>query len=144
VDEGVRRVFLNDLYATLPDEADRTRALHLLRALAYARGRGLPWRQLWPTVANALAAEDGTPHTYGDGDVAWLLNSRLSAYLVADLADDTTVYRLCHQALVTMLREDWQIFRIFDEARLLTMSPVSPHFTGSPEVWRILGMDDQS
>ena len=101
--EGVLGVFRDDLHTTLPDPADRERAVHLLRAVAFAYGLGLPWRQLWPLVANAVA--DDPEHTYGDGDIAWLLNSRLGAYLVTDQEDGITVYRLFHDALRTTLRE---------------------------------------
>lgn len=101
--EGVLGVFRDDLHATLPDPADRQRAVHLLRAVAFAYGRGLPWRQVWPLVANAIA--DDPERTYGDGDIAWLLGSRLGAYLVTDQEDGITVYRLFHDALRSTLRE---------------------------------------
>jgi hypothetical protein len=106
VDEGVMGVFRDDLRAAVPDAGDRLRAVHLLRAVAFAYGRGLPWRQVWPTVANAMA--DDPERTYGDSDIAWLLGSRLGAYLVTDTVDDTTVYRLFHDALRTTLRDQWQ------------------------------------
>jgi hypothetical protein len=96
------RVFRADLHATLPDPIDRPHAVHLLRAVAFAYGRGLPWRQVWPLVANAIADDE---RTYGDSDIAWLLNSRLGAYLVTDREDGITVYRLFHDALRTTLRE---------------------------------------
>jgi hypothetical protein len=89
---------------TEPD--DRLRAVHLLRAIAFAYGRGLPWRRIWPAVTNALA--DDPDRTYGDTDIAWLLGSRLGAYLVTDTADGATVYRLFHDALRTTLRERWR------------------------------------
>jgi hypothetical protein len=100
--DGVLGVFRDDLHATLPDPADRERAIHLLRAVAFAYGRGLPWRHVWPLVANAVADE---PARYGDSDIAWLLGSRLGAYLVTDREDDITVYRLFHDALRSTLRE---------------------------------------
>lgn len=100
--DGVLGVFRDDLHATLPDPIDRQKAVHLLRAVAFAYGRGLPWRQVWPLVANAIA--DGE-RTYGDSDIAWLLSSRLGAYLVTDREDGITVYRLFHDALRSTLRE---------------------------------------
>lgn len=103
ITEGVLGVFRDDLYATLSDPADRQRAIHLLRAVAFAYGRGLPWRQIWSRVANAVA--DDPERTYGDGDIAWLLQSRLGAYLVTDREDGITVYRLFHDVLRTTLRE---------------------------------------
>jgi hypothetical protein len=100
--EGVLGVFRDDLHVTLPDPIDRQKAVHLLRAVAFAYGRGLPWRPIWPLVANAIA--DGE-RTYGDSDIAWLLSSRLAAYLVTDREDGITVYRLFHDALRSTLRE---------------------------------------
>lgn len=100
--DGVLGVFRDDLHTTLPDPIDRQKAVHLLRAVAFAYGRGLPWRQVWPLVANAIA--DGE-RTYGDSDIAWLLGSRLGAYLVTDREDGITVYRLFHDALRSTLRE---------------------------------------
>jgi hypothetical protein len=78
--DGVLGVFRDDLHHTLVDPADRLRAVHLLRAVAFGYGRGLPWRQIWPLVANAVA--DDPERTYGDGDIAWLLDSRMGAYLI--------------------------------------------------------------
>jgi hypothetical protein len=112
IGEGVLGVFRHDLHRTLPDGEDRVRAVHLLRAVAFAYGRGLPWPQIWPAVANAVADEPGTvetpPRTYGDSDIAWLLGSRLGAYLVTDREDEVTVYRLFHDALRTILRKRWR------------------------------------
>ena len=106
VDDGVIGVFRDDLWHTFPDEQSRREAaITLLRAVAYAHGRGLPWGNVWPAVANAIA---DTPYKYGDNDVGALLDSRMSAYLVSDREDDTTVYRLFHEMLRTTLREDWE------------------------------------
>ena len=95
LDAGVLGAFQSDLEASL-DPADRARAVDLLRAVAFAYGAGLPWRQIWPLVSNAVV---GRPGTYGDGDIAWLFVSRISAYLVADQEDGITVYRLFHDTL---------------------------------------------
>ena len=76
--------------------------VHLLRAVAFAYGRGLPWAQIWPLVANAVADRPGT---YGDNDIVELLASRIGGYLVTDQEDGVTVYRLFHDALRTTLRE---------------------------------------
>ncbi|MFD3756699.1 AAA family ATPase [Streptomyces sp. NPDC058622] len=103
--EGVVGVFREDLHLTLPDPATRERAVHLLRALAFSFGRGLPWLEIWPLVANAVAGE---LDRYGDSDIAWLLDTRLAAYLVADREDGQTVYRLFHDALRATLRERWR------------------------------------
>jgi hypothetical protein len=105
LDRGLVGVFRQDLHDSLADPADRRRAVILLRAVAFARGAGLPWRGIWPRVAHAVDDDDGH---YGDSDIAWLLNSRLGGYLVTDQADDVTVYRLFHDLLRTTLRERWR------------------------------------
>jgi hypothetical protein len=99
-------VFRQDLHVSLPAEEDRRRAVILLRAVAFARGAGLPWRGIWPLVAHAV--DDDNTRYYGDSDIAWLLNSRIGAYLVTDVADDITVYRLFDDLLRTTLRERWR------------------------------------
>ncbi|RSM56713.1 hypothetical protein DMB66_33225 [Actinoplanes sp. ATCC 53533] len=105
LDQGVLGVFRQDLHQTLREADDRYRAVILLRAVAFAYGAGLPWRGIWPLVAHAVDDNDGH---YGDADIAWLLNSRLGAYLVTDREDDVTVYRLFHDLLRSTLRERWR------------------------------------
>jgi WD40 repeat protein len=104
VDDGVLGVFRDDLQRSFTSRHDRERAVVLLRAVAFAFGRGLPWGDIWPLVANAAA---DTYARYGDGDIAWLLASPMSAYLVTDRENDTTVYRLFHDTLRSTLRERW-------------------------------------
>ena len=105
ISRGVFGVFHADLHATLPEPDDRERGVHLLRAVAFGRGRGLPWGSIWPLVANAVADQPGR---YGDHDILWLLQTRLGGYLVTDQEDGVTVYRLFHQDLRATLRERWQ------------------------------------
>jgi hypothetical protein len=105
LDAGVVGVFRDDLHTTLLDPLEREKAIHLLRAVAFAYGRGLPWYLIWPRVANAVA--NHPERTYGDADIAWLLQTRLAGYLVTDVEDDTTVYRLFHHALRETLRTRW-------------------------------------
>lgn len=105
LDNGVLGVFREDLRHTLADPADRRRAVVLLRAVAYSRGVGLPWRGVWPLVATAV---DDSGRQYGDTDIAWLLGSRLGAYLVSDRDGDSTVYRLFHDLLRSTLRTRWR------------------------------------
>ena len=102
LDDGVLGVFRADLHAVFPNRDKRERAIHLLRAVAFAYGRGLPWSQIWPLVANAVADRPGT---YGDNDIVELLASRIGGYLVTDHEDGVTVYRLFHDALRSTLRE---------------------------------------
>lgn len=106
LDAGVVGVFRDDLWQTFPyDQSRREDAVTLLRAVAYAYGRGLPWGNVWPAVANAVA---NRANKYGDRDIVDLLDSRMNAYLVSDREDGMTVYRLFHEVLRTTLREDWK------------------------------------
>ncbi|GAA1801234.1 hypothetical protein GCM10009682_23750 [Luedemannella flava] len=97
---GVVGMFGENLRTSLGQD-DRERVVDLLRAVAFAFGRGLPWYQIWPRVANAVSLNG---RAYGDADIRWLLQSPLSGYLVTDTEDDATVYRLFHDELRTALR----------------------------------------
>lgn len=106
ITRGVLGLFHWDLRHSLPDEPEqRLRAVHLLRAVAFAFGPGLPWLNTWPLVANAIADEEDR---YQDRDIVWLLGTRLGGYLVTDVVDGVTVYRLFHDDLRNILREQWQ------------------------------------
>ena len=105
---GVLGVFQRDLADSLESAEERRTGVTLLRAVAFARGNGLPWNRIWATVANAVATVDGAGRQYGDSDVRELLKSRLSAYLVTDRQDDLTVYRLMHDQLRDTLRYRWR------------------------------------
>jgi hypothetical protein len=106
ITRGVLGLFHWDLHHSLPDEAEqRLRAVHLLRAVAFAFGPGLPWLNIWPLVASAIADEEGR---YQDPDIVWLLGTRLGGYLVTDVVDGVTVYRLFHNDLRKILREQWR------------------------------------
>ena len=61
--------------------------------------------EIWPVVANAVADRHGK---YGDRDIAELLSSPISAYLITDQEDGITVYRLFHDALRSALRTRWR------------------------------------
>jgi hypothetical protein len=110
--DGVFGVFHDDLHNALP--ADQVlAAVHLLRAVAFAYGQGLPWNTIWPLVANAVADDPADyPHgdapTYGDTDIARLLRSPIGGYLVTDREDDITVYRLFHDDLRAIMRDRWR------------------------------------
>ena len=105
LDEDVVGVFRADLIRAFPEPDTRLAAVELLRAVAFAYGKGLPWGEIWPLVANAVAGRHGK---FGDRDIADLLASPISAYLVTDVEDDTTVYRLFHDALRGALRTRWR------------------------------------
>lgn len=106
ISRGVLGLFKWDLHHSLADEPEqRLRAVHLLRAVAFAFGPGLPWLDTWPLVASAVADEKDR---YQDEDIVWLLGTRLGGYLVTDVVDGVTVYRLFHDDLRNILREQWQ------------------------------------
>ncbi|MFF3940365.1 AAA family ATPase [Streptomyces phaeofaciens] len=123
VDDGILGVVRADLHTHRPDEDERLTAVHLLRAVAFARGRGLPWRRVWPALANAVANDPD--RTYGDGDIANLLASPLAGYLTTDTADGATVYRLFHYALRTTLRDHWHDL-LHPPEPAMTDTPSSP------------------
>jgi hypothetical protein len=97
--KGSAQLVADDLDASVPDPEDRVRAATLLRACALAEGRGVPARTIWPVIASAVA----TDASFGDSDVRWLLEHRLSGYLVRDLEDGLTVYRPFHDELRRVL-----------------------------------------
>ncbi|KIF07559.1 hypothetical protein PL81_01250, partial [Streptomyces sp. RSD-27] len=76
-------------------------ALALLRATAFARGRGVAWGEVWPAVASAVL---GRPLTDADGKIAVLLGGRLAGYLTHDVEEDQRVYRPAHERLAAVLR----------------------------------------
>jgi WD domain, G-beta repeat len=83
---------------------DQQRVRDLLIPLAWAEGAGLPWEQLWASLACALAGTD----RYNDDDIRWLQHAA-AAYLVESREGGRSVYRLYHQALAEHLRDQtWQ------------------------------------
>jgi hypothetical protein len=106
ISDEIVGVFRDDLERACDGDPRRIRsAVGVLRALAFARGPGLPWAWAWPAIANAV---DDVQDRYGDEDIARVLESPLAAYLVRDVADGRTVYRLIHDEIGRMLREEWQ------------------------------------
>ncbi|RYF61491.1 MAG: hypothetical protein EOO27_01840 [Comamonadaceae bacterium] len=77
--------------------------LAVLRASAFALGRGLPWSQVWPTAAAAVA---GMAMPELDQVIASILDSRLSGYLSQDVEDGRVVHRPSHERLAETLRDD--------------------------------------
>lgn len=92
VEQGLEAVLAADL-ARYPQP---DRVFDLLRPLAWAQGAGLPRREIWVALANALSS--GSVR-YRDDDLTWLLDSA-GFYLVESGEFGQTVYRLYHQALV--------------------------------------------
>ncbi|MFB7598727.1 AAA family ATPase [Streptomyces sp. NPDC056160] len=80
-------------------------ALALLRSGAFALGAGIPWSNVWPTVAGALL---GRPIDDPDRMIGTLLSGGLAGYLAHDHEDDRLVYRPAHERLAEILRDPRQ------------------------------------
>ena len=106
--DGLVGVLRGDLNVNVPDPEVRRRSLVLLRAVAFARGGGLPWKHVWPRVANAVNVGDSRVSTYGEDAIEGLLGSRLNAYLATNQEDNLTVYRLMHYELRSTLQRRWR------------------------------------
>ena len=103
--------------------ADEWRVRALMLPLAFAEGAGLPSRDVWGSLAEALrsgvesappppgAAPAGSPPAgaapLGEADLSWLV-SNAGAYLIESGEDGQTVYRLYHQALADYFRRNAQ------------------------------------
>ncbi|MGH3801414.1 MAG: caspase family protein, partial [Pseudonocardiaceae bacterium] len=92
--EAMRR----DLHLRLGEDA--VKAAQLLLPLAYPQGRGLPWEDIWPRLANALSLGQN----YCNDDLVWLRRAA-GSYAVEGVADGRSVYRLYHRALAEHLLE---------------------------------------
>ena len=101
---SIGAAFDEDL-ARLGDRAPVARLL--LTALAWARGPGLPWENIWVPVAQALARASegcGTPRTVSDEDVRWLLG-RAGAFIVEGVGPGgRSAFRPFHDLLGAYLR----------------------------------------
>ncbi|MEU8017700.1 WD40 repeat domain-containing protein [Micromonospora parva] len=79
----------------------------LLTPLAWAEGAGLPRRDVWLTLANAVT--DGGRYT--EADLHWLM-ANAGAHLVESSEDGQAVYRLYHQSYNDYLRLGTQTRRV--------------------------------
>jgi WD40 repeat protein len=82
------------------DEARRRRIIDLLVPLAYARGSGLPRKNVWYTVANHIVGAG----QYRNSDIRELLDEA-AYYVVQDSQHGDTVFRLFHQTFADYLRK---------------------------------------
>jgi WD40 repeat protein len=106
VEGGLAAAFTADLARYGKDEW-RLRAL--LTPLAFAEGSGLPSRDVWLALAEALREENFPGHKsqdsapLGTADLSWIV-SNAGAYLIESGEDGQTVYRLYHQAFADYFR----------------------------------------
>ncbi|MCP4960498.1 MAG: hypothetical protein GY925_14670 [Actinomycetia bacterium] len=79
----------------------------MLRPLAFARGRGLPQRQIWPALASELASSDlgGSGQVYSERDIGYVVREA-AWYLMEASVDGEATFRLYHQAIADALREE--------------------------------------
>ncbi|MFB6559098.1 hypothetical protein ACFCYH_09420 [Streptomyces sp. NPDC056400] len=125
----VDRLLAGDLAAVLDVEfarvTDPDRLRDLLRPLAWAEGAGLPRRDLWPALADALSGR-GEPH-YTDEDIAWVLENA-GFHVVESGESGQTVYRLYHQALIDHFRgtSPWDAHARITRALLATLPGRGP------------------
>ena len=82
-----------DLDLRLGDKA--AHAVDLLLPLAYAQGGGLPWEDMWPLLANALAPGRG----YTNEDLLWLAGHAGSFIVEGGTISGRSIYRLYHRSL---------------------------------------------
>ncbi|MET8013081.1 hypothetical protein ABZU86_31335 [Streptomyces sp. NPDC005271] len=102
---GTKGLLRRDLMLVAEEGLPADVALALLRAGAFALGAGIPWSNVWPTMAGALL---GRPIEDPDRMIGSLLKSGLSGYLAHDHEDDRLVYRPVHEALAEILRDPRQ------------------------------------
>lgn len=95
---GLNRVFAEDLERF----EDPGLVREVLTPLAFARGKGLPRRQIWPELASALAA-DRSGRAYIAADVSKVIREA-GWYLIEGTEDGQAVFRLYHQAIGDYLR----------------------------------------
>lgn len=85
--------------------ADEAAVRALLAPLAWAEGLGLPGREVWLAVANALARVTGSGARYGEADLVWLIG-RAGSHIVVSGEAEQTVYRLYHQSYNDFFRAE--------------------------------------
>ncbi|MFE9723039.1 hypothetical protein ACFYQ5_05455 [Streptomyces sp. NPDC005794] len=101
LDGGTAGLLRADLVRAAEAGLPAVEALALLRATAFAQGRGMAWGEVWPAAAGALL---GHSMAGADGKIDRLLHSSLSGYLSHDVEDERIVYRPAHARLADILR----------------------------------------
>ncbi|MEY9855855.1 WD40 repeat protein [Catenulispora sp. GAS73] len=92
-----RSAMTEDLATRLHERADV--AVDLLRPLAFAQGKGLPWEDLWAPLASAISGRE-----YSDEHLFWLRQAA-GSYAVESVDDGRSVYRLFHRSLAELLTD---------------------------------------
>ncbi|MGW2707097.1 AAA family ATPase [Streptomyces sp. NPDC001340] len=100
---GIRGLLQRDLQLVRGDELPPEVALALLKAAAYAKGQGVPWGEVWPTIAGVFLLPDRLSAEEWDRMIEKLLGGRLSGYLAHAVEDDRRVYRPAHEELADVL-----------------------------------------
>jgi hypothetical protein len=92
-----------DEFSRLEDFAAPAR--HLLTALAWSKGQGLPWEQVWLPVAQAIAEHHGDFETVLDHDSIRMLLDRCGSFVVEDGSpSESSVFRPFHDTLIQVLQ----------------------------------------
>lgn len=110
----------------------RQRFVDLLVPLAYARGKGLPQKNVWATVASRIAGRE-----YTNADLREL-KEQAGYYLLQDTESGEVVFRLFHQTFADYLKDltqDEDVERSFAEALLSLL----PSLSGGEEPWAQVG-----
>ncbi|WP_326943236.1 ATP-binding protein [Amycolatopsis sp. NBC_01307] len=94
---GLHEVFSEDLQRF----DDPTAVREVLSPLAFARGAGLPRRQVWPALATELSVSG---RGYRDSDIARIIREA-GWYLTEATEDGQAVFRLYHQAIADYLAQ---------------------------------------
>jgi WD40 repeat protein len=81
-------------------DLSKATAVDLLRPLAYGEGAGIPFGNIWPSMATALADSE-----YVAKDIV-KLNQYAGSFVIESLEDGQSVYRLYHAALADHLRAE--------------------------------------
>ncbi|MFJ9041438.1 AAA family ATPase [Streptomyces sp. NPDC102406] len=103
VGEGITGLLRTDIELAVAAGSGLTaaEAVGLLRASAFALGRGVAWGDVWPALTHAVLR---APLRDPDEKIRRLLKSRLAGYLTTDHEDDRVVYRPAHEQLAQILR----------------------------------------
>jgi WD40 repeat protein len=101
LDSGTAGLLREDLADVATPDHPTHHLLAVLRAVGYAAGAGLPWSDVWPTIAQAV---HGEPLADPDAAIRRVLHSRLAGYFSRDMEDGHVVYRLAHERLAQLLR----------------------------------------